>query len=59
MTLNPRVRLTVEDIEPLEKAIRKGEAMGSGLVWYRGEGWDHRMARNALDDLKAERDECE
>ena len=52
-----RVKLSIEDIEPLEKAIKKYVSMGSGLVWYKGEGWDWRMARNALDDLKTKRDE--
>jgi len=52
-----RVKLTIEDIEPLEKAIGICVFTGSGLVWYKGEGWDWRMARNALDDLKAKRDE--
>lgn len=47
-----RVKLDIEDIEPLEKAIEKYTSMGSGLVWYKGEGWDWRMAKNALDDLK-------
>jgi len=51
------VKLSIEDIEPLEKAIKKYVSMGSGLVWYKGEGWDWRMARNALDDLKTKRDE--
>ena len=52
-----KVKLTLEDIEPLEKAIEKYGTMGSGLVWYKGEGWDHRMAQSALDDLKAIREE--
>jgi len=51
------VKLTLEDIEPLEKAIEKYGTMGSGLVWYKGEGWDWRMASNALDDLKATKKE--
>jgi len=50
-----RVKLSIEDIEPLENAIKIGAFTGSGLVWYKGEGWDWRMARNALDDLKAKR----
>ena len=53
------VKLTVEDIEPLEKAIKKYTSMGSGLVWYKGVGWDWRMARYALEELKAWRDEKE
>jgi len=52
-----RVKLSIEDIEPLEKAIAKYASMWSGLVWYKGEGWDWRMARYALEDLKARRDE--
>lgn len=52
-----RVRLTFDDIEPLEKAISEYAAMGSGRVFYKGEGWDWRMARYALEDLKARRDE--
>lgn len=51
-----RVKLSIEDIEPLEKAIEKYTSMGSGLVWYKGVGWDWRMARYALEDLKARRD---
>jgi len=30
-----RVKLTIEDIEPLEKAIEKYTSMGSGLNWYK------------------------
>jgi len=52
-----RVKLTLGDIEPLELAIQKYAGMGSGLVWYKGEGWDWRMAKNALDDLKATKEE--
>lgn len=52
-----RVKLSIEDIEPLEKAIEKYTALGSGLVWYMGEGWDWRMARYALEELKEMRDE--
>lgn len=52
-----RVKLSIEDIKPLEEAIQKYARMGSGLVWFRGEGWDWRMASNALDDLKAIREE--
>ncbi len=52
-----RVKLSIEDIEPLEKAIEKYASMGSGLVWYKGAGWDWRMARYALNDLKTTRDE--
>lgn len=51
-----RIRLTFDDIEPLEKAINEYAAMGSGLVFYKGEGWDWRMARYALEDLKARRE---
>ena len=53
------VKLTVEDIEPLEKAIEKYTSMGSGLVWYKGKGWDWRMARYALEELKVKRNEYE
>ncbi len=53
-----RVMLTFDDIEPLEKAISKYAATGSGLVFYKGEGWNWRMARYALEDLKARRDEA-
>jgi hypothetical protein len=35
-----RVKLTVEDIGPLEKSIEKYASMGSGLIWYKGLGWD-------------------
>lgn len=52
-----RAKLTVKDIEPLEEAIEKYASMGSGLVWYKGVGWDWRMARYALEDLKARRDD--
>jgi len=55
--MSKRVKLTIEDIEPLEEAIEKYGTMGSGLVWYKGEGWDWRMAKNALEDLKARREE--
>lgn len=41
----------------LEKAIEKCTLMGSGLVWYKGVGWDWRMARYALEELKARREE--
>jgi hypothetical protein len=51
-----RVKLTFDDIEPLEKAIDRYASMGSGLVFYKGEGWDWRMARYALEDLKARRE---
>ena len=54
-----RIRLTFDDIEPLEKAINEHAAMGSGIVFYKGEGWDWRMARYALEDLKARRREKE
>jgi len=40
-----RVNLSIEDIEPLEKAIEKYTSVGSALVWYKGEGWDWRMVR--------------
>ena len=52
-----RVKLTLDDIEPLERAIKKYTSMGSGLVWYKGVGWDWRMAKCALEELKARRDE--
>ncbi|MBA7521157.1 hypothetical protein ES705_13260 [subsurface metagenome] len=52
-----RVKLSIQDIGPLEKAIEKYADMGSGLVWYRGVVWDHRMARIALDCLKATKEE--
>lgn len=48
-----KILLTFDDIEPLELAIKEYAAMGSGLVFYKGEGWDWRMARYALEDLKA------
>jgi len=51
-----RVMLTFDDIEPLEKAINEYASMGSGLVFYKGEGWDWRMARYALGDLKARKE---
>jgi hypothetical protein len=52
-----RTKLTFDDIEPLERALNKYTSMGSGLVFYNGEGWDWRMARYALEDLKARREE--
>lgn len=54
-----KIRLTFDDIEPLELALNKYASMGSGLVFYKGEGWDWRMARYALEDLKARRREKE
>ena len=51
-----RIKLTFDDIEPLERALHKYASMGSGLVFYKGEGWDWRMAKYALEDLKARRD---
>jgi hypothetical protein len=51
-----RIKLTFDDIEPLEQALNKYASMGSGLVFYKGEGWDWRMARYALEDLRARRD---
>lgn len=38
-------------------ALREYAAMGSGLVFYKGEAWDWRMARYALEDLRARRKE--
>ena len=52
-----RVKLTLDDIESLERAIKKYTSMGSGLVWYKGVAWDWRMAIYALEGLKARRDE--
>jgi len=52
-----RIKLTFGDIEPLELALHKYASMGSGLVFYKGEGWDWRMARYGLEDLKARREE--
>ena len=52
-----KIALAFDDIEPLEQAINKYTAVGSGLVFYKGEGWDWRMARYALEDLKARREE--
>jgi len=54
-----RVQLTFEDIEPLERALKEYAAMGSGLVYYKGECWDWRMAHYALEDLKVRRDEAD
>lgn len=48
-----RVKLTFDGIEPLKKTINEYAAMGSGIVFYKREGWDGRMARYALEDLKA------
>ena len=51
------------DKEPTErqrkvlKAIKKYTSMGSGLVLYKGVGWDWRMAKYALEKLNARRDE--
>lgn len=55
-----RIKLTIEDLEPLEKALEKYTSIGSGFVWYKGVGWDWRMAKYAQEDLKALRDgnEC-
>jgi len=53
------VKLTIEDIKPLESAIEKYGTMGSGLVWYKGAAWDWRMAQAALDDLRAIKEERE
>jgi len=53
------IKLTMKDIEPLERALNEYASMGSGLVFYKGEGWDWRMARYALEDLKARRREKE
>ena len=52
-----KIVLTFDDIEPLEQALNKYASMGSGLVFYKGEGWDWRMARYALEDLKTRREE--
>jgi len=52
-----RVKLTFDDIEPLERALHEYAAMGSGLVFYKSEAWDWRMAFYALEDLKARREE--
>jgi hypothetical protein len=52
-----KIILTFDDIEPLERALNKYAAMGSGLVFYKGEGWDWRMALYALEDLKARMEE--
>ena len=54
-----KITLNYHDIEPLERAINKYAAMGSGLVFYKGEGWDWRMAQYALEDLKARKEEAE
>jgi len=51
------ISLTLDDIEPLERALNEYASIGSGLVYYKGEGWDWRMARYALEDLKARREE--
>ena len=51
-----KIKLTLDDIEPLEQALNKYTSMGSGLVWYKGEGWDWRMAKYALEDLKTLRE---
>lgn len=50
-----RIKLTFDDIEPLGRALIKYVSMGSGLIFYKGEGWYCRMARYALEDLKAKR----
>ena len=54
-----RVKLSIRDIKPLEEAITIYNSMGSGLVWYKGVGWDWRMAIYVLDDLKTNRDELQ
>ena len=51
-----KVVLTFDDIGPLERALKEYAALGSGLVYYKGEGWDWRMARYALEDLKARKE---
>jgi|GEM_PF-1165631 len=51
-----RVKLTFDDIGPLERSLEECAAMGSGIVFYKGEGWDWRMARYALEDLKARKE---
>ena len=51
-----KISMTFDDIELLERALNKYASMGSGLVFYKGEGWDWRMARYALEDLKARRE---
>jgi hypothetical protein len=52
-----KIALTFDDIEPLERALNKYAAIGSGLVFYKCEGWDWRMAMYALEDLKARKEE--
>ena len=52
-----RIKLTFDDIEPLERALNKYASMRSGLVFYKGEGWDWRMARYALEDLKTRKED--
>jgi len=51
-----KISLIFDDIEPLERALNKYAAMGSGLVFYKGKGWDWRMAQYAFEDLKTRRD---
>ncbi|MFH1934308.1 MAG: hypothetical protein ABIN18_22390 [Pseudomonadota bacterium] len=51
-----KIVLAFDDIGPLERSLKEYAAMGSGLVYYKGEGWDWRMARYALEDLKARKE---
>ena len=52
----PHVKLSFEDIEPMEKELEKCYRFGCGGFLYKGEFWDWRMAYNAVEDLKAMRD---
>lgn len=56
VTLMPRVKLNLEDIEPMQNALQECVRHGYGGFYYKGEFWDWRMGKYALDDLKARRD---
>ena len=48
----PWVKLNLDDIEPLEKALDKCARLGSGGFYYKGEFWDWRMGNMPLIILK-------
>jgi len=52
----PEVKLTIEDIEPLEDALRDCIMHGYGGFYYKGEFWDWSMGKYAIEYLKAIRD---
>ncbi len=48
--MSETMELTVDDIEPLQKALNEMPPSSGGLE-YKGTFWDHRMASHALEDL--------